>query len=142
MIKVNNKISINENELKFDFIRASGPGGQNVNKVSTAVQLRFNIMTSKSLNEHEKAMIIQCHRKKVTNEGILIIEAKRFRTQEKNKQDAVERLISLIIKCTKIKKPRRKTKIPKSVMEKRIEGKKRKAETKKLRKRVNKNFED
>lgn len=142
MIKVNNKISINENELKFDFIRASGPGGQNVNKVSTAVQLRFNIMTSKSLNEHEKALIIQCHRKKVTNEGILIIEAKRFRTQEKNKQDAVERLISLIIKCTKIKKPRRKTKIPKSVMEKRIEGKKRKAETKKLRKRVNKNFED
>lgn len=142
MIKVNNKISINENELKFDFIRASGPGGQNVNKVSTAVQLRFNIMTSKSLNEHEKALIIQCLRKKVTNEGILIIEAKRFRTQEKNKQDAVERLISLIIKCTKIKKPRRKTKIPKSVMEKRIEGKKRKAETKKLRKRVNKNFED
>ncbi len=142
MIKVNNKISINENELKFDFIRASGPGGQNVNKVSTAVQLRFNIMTSKSLNEHEKALIIQCHRKKVTNEGILIIEAKRFRTQEKNKQDAVERLISLIIKCTKIKKPRRETKIPKSVMEKRIEGKKRKAETKKLRKRVNKNFED
>jgi ribosome-associated protein len=142
MIKVNNKISINENELKFDFIRASGPGGQNVNKVSTAVQLRFNIMTSKSLNEHEKALIIQCHRKKVTNEGILIIEAKRFRTQEKNKQDAVERLISLIIKCTKIKKPRRKTKIPKSVMEKRIEGKKRKADTKKLRKRVNKNFED
>jgi ribosome-associated protein len=142
MIKVNNKISINENELKFDFIRASGPGGQNVNKVSTAVQLRFNIMTSKSLNEHEKALIIQCHRKKVTNEGILIIEAKKFRTQEKNKQDAVERLISLIIRCTKIKKPRRKTKIPKSVMEKRIEGKKRKADTKKLRKRVNKNFED
>jgi ribosome-associated protein len=142
MIKVNNKISINENELKFDFIRASGPGGQNVNKVSTAVQLRFNIMTSKSLNEHEKALIIQCHRKKVTNEGILIIEAKRFRTQEKNKQDAVERLISLIIKCTKIKKPRRETKIPKSVMKKRIEGKKRKADTKKLRKRVNKNFED
>ena len=142
MIKVNNKISIKENELKFDFIRASGPGGQNVNKVSTAVQLRFNIMTAKSLNEHEKALIIQCLRKKVTNEGILIIEAKRFRTQEKNKLDAVERLISLIIKCTKIKKPRRETKIPKSVMEKRIEGKKRKAETKKLRKRVNKNFED
>lgn len=142
MIKVNNKISLNENELKFDFIRASGPGGQNVNKVSTAVQLRFNIMTSKSLTEHEKVMIIKGNRNKVTNEGILIIEAKRFRTQEKNKQDAINRLIALIIKCTKIKKPRRKTKIPKSVMEKRIEGKKRKSQTKKLRKRVNKNFED
>ena len=142
MIKVNNKISLNENELKFDFIRASGPGGQNVNKVSTAVQLRLNIMTSKSLNEHEKALIIKGSRNKVTNEGILIIEAKRFRTQEKNKQDAIDRLIALIIKCTKIKKPRRKTKIPKSVMEKRIEGKKRKSQTKKLRKRVNKNFED
>ena len=104
MIKVNNKISLNENELKFDFIRASGPGGQNVNKVSTAVQLRFNIMTSKSLTEHEKVMIIKGNRNKVTNEGILIIEAKRFRTQEKNKQDAIDRLISLIIKFTKIKK--------------------------------------
>jgi ribosome-associated protein len=142
MIKVNSKISVNENELKFDFIRASGPGGQNVNKVSTAVQLRFNIITSKSLNEHEKTIIIKCSRNKVTNEGILIIEAKRFRTQEKNKQDAIDRLIALIIKCTKIKKPRRKTKIPKSVMEKRIVRKKRKSQTKKLRKRVNKNFED
>lgn len=142
MIKVNSKISVNENELKFDFIRASGPGGQNVNKVSTAVQLRFNITTSKSLNEHEKTIIIKCSRNKVTNEGILIIEAKRFRTQEKNKQDAIDRLIALIIKCTKIKKPRRKTKIPKSVIEKRIVGKKRKSQTKKLRKRVNKNFED
>ena len=142
MIKVNNKISLNENELKFDFIRASGPGGQNVNKVSTAVQLRFNIMTSKSLTEHEKVMIIKGNRNKVTNEGILIIEAKRFRTQEKNKQDAINRLIALIIKCTKIKKPRRKTKIPKSVMEKRIDRKKRKSQTKNLRKRVNKNFED
>ncbi len=142
MIKVNNNITINENELKFDFIRASGPGGQNVNKVSTAVQLRFDLLNSKSLNEFDKELIIKKSRNKVTNEGVLIIEAKRFRTQEKNKQDVIERLIALILKCTKVKNPRRKTKIPKSVIKQRLESKKKKSITKNSRKKVDKGFEE
>lgn len=141
MLKVNKNIFLKENELKFEFIRASGPGGQKVNKTSTAVQLRFDVLNSKSLNNYAKESLLRDAASKITNNGILIIEAKRFRTQERNKQDAINRLISIIRKCIQVKKRRRKTIVPKSVIEARLDRKKRRSHTKKLRKSVNRNIE-
>lgn len=141
MIIVNSNIEINENELKFDFIKASGPGGQNVNKVSSAVQLRFNINDSENLSGKEKELLLKNAHNRITKDGILIIEAKRYRTQDKNKQDAIERFVEIIKKALKVKKKRRKTKIPNSATEKRIERKKRKSNLKLLRKKINKTVE-
>lgn len=141
MLKVNKNISLNEDELKFDFVKASGPGGQNVNKVATAVQLRFDVLNSKCINEKNKFELIKKAGKKITKNGVLIIEAKRYRTQEKNKQDAIERLILLIKNAVKVKKQRTKTKPTKASLEKRIESKKKKSQIKKLRKNTNSLFE-
>jgi len=133
MIEINNKIFIPETELQFNFIRSSGPGGQNVNKVSTAVQLRFDIINSPSLSDELKRRLIVKSGNKVTKEGILIIEAKRFRTQESNKQDAIERFTELIRKAGRKPKKRIKTKPSYKSKQKRIEEKKKRSETKKLR---------
>jgi ribosome-associated protein len=133
MIEINSKIFIPENEIQFNFIRSSGPGGQNVNKVSTAVQLRFDIVNSPSLNDEIKRRLIEKSGNRVTKEGILIIEAKRFRMQESNRQDAVERFIELIRKAEKKPKRRIKTKPSKESMQKRIEEKKKRSEVKKMR---------
>lgn len=141
MIKVNTNIILDESELQFSFIRASGPGGQNVNKVATAVQLRFNVIESKSIPEDVKGRLIKIAGKRSTKDGIVIIEAKRFRTQEKNKKDAIERLLAIIKKSLLIKKTRKKTNPTKAASEKRIEQKKQKSKTKLLRKRVSKNIE-
>jgi len=136
MIKVNKNISIKESELTFNFVRSSGPGGQNVNKVATAVQLRFDVASSASLNEDVKNRLKSAAGKKVTKDGILIIEAKRFRTQEKNRQDAIERLIALIDKSSQKKKRRVKTNPSKASNQKRIEKKKRASEKKKMRRYI------
>lgn len=133
MIEIDNKIFIPESELQFNFIRSSGPGGQNVNKVSTAVQLRFDIINSPSLPKEIKERLISKSGSRVTKEGILIIEAKRFRTQESNKQDAVDRFIELIRKAGKKPKKRIKTRPPKESRLKRIEEKKKRSHLKKLR---------
>jgi len=133
MIEINNKIFIPETELQFNFIRSSGPGGQNVNKVSTAVQLRFDIINSPSLSDEVKRRLIVKSGNKVTKEGILIIEAKRFRTQESNKQDAIEKFTELIRKAGRKPKKRIKTKPSYKSKQKRIEEKKKRSETKKLR---------
>ena len=140
MIKINSNIYIDENELKFSFIRASGPGGQNVNKVSTAVQLKFDVINS-SIEEIVKTKLLKIAGSKATNDGVIVIEAKRFRTQEKNKQDSIDRLIKLIEKATEIKKKRRKTKPTKASSEKRIDVKKKKSKQKKQREKINKNYE-
>ncbi|HLO17135.1 MAG TPA: alternative ribosome rescue aminoacyl-tRNA hydrolase ArfB, partial [Anaerolineales bacterium] len=95
MIEITPSIQIDERELQIDFTRASGPGGQNVNKVATAVQLRFDVGTS-SLPEDVKARLIQLAGKRMTSEGVLLIEAKRFRTQEQNREDAIERFVELV----------------------------------------------
>lgn len=134
MIKINQNISIKKSELTFNFIRSSGPGGQNVNKVATAVQLRFDITSSESLSEDVKTRLKSLAGKKVTKDGVLIIEAKRFRTQEKNRQDAIERLIALIDKSSRKKKHRVKTNPTKASNQKRIETKKRQSDKKKMRK--------
>lgn len=141
MIKVNSLINLDESELKFSFIKASGPGGQNVNKVATSVQLKFNVYKSANLTDEVKEKIIKNAGKKATSKGIIIIEAKRYRTQEKNKTDAIERLVKLISQSAKVVKKRKKTKPTKAAAEKRIEVKKKKSTQKNLRKKVSKNNE-
>ncbi len=132
MIQIASSIYIRENELRFDYIRASGPGGQNVNKVATAVQLRFDVRAS-SLPEEVKSRLIHLAGKRVTDDGILLIEAKQFRAQEQNREDAIQRLVALIKKSLIKPKPRKKTKPTKAAKEKRLESKKRRGEVKKNR---------
>ena len=141
MIKINSNIFIDESELSFSFIKASGPGGQNVNKVATSAQLKFDVKNSSTLSDEIKEKLVKIAGKKMTSKGILIIEAKKFRTQERNKDDALNRLINLIILASKVKKKRKKTKPTKASSEKRIDIKKQKSAKKQLRKRVSKNTE-
>ena len=136
------KIVIPKNELKFNFTKSSGPGGQNVNKVETGVQLMFDVKNSRSLDDNLKRKIIKLGGKKITKSGVLIIEATRFRTQEKNRIDALERLSSIISEAQKQRKKRKRTSTSNTSIEARIELKKQKSQKKKLRKRINaKNFQ-
>lgn len=130
---INSNLIINEKELKFSFIRAPGPGGQNVNKVATAVQLRFNVTHSVSLPEAVRERLSALIAKKLTQSGDLIIKATRYRTQERNKQDALERLRELIQRAMIVPKKRKKTKPTKSSVEKRLTTKKLHSKSKALR---------
>jgi len=133
LIRLDNNITIGRDELKFDFIRSSGPGGQNVNKVATAAQLRFNAAGSPSLPEDVRQRLISAAGKKINSEGILVIEAKRYRTQDKNRQDAIARLKLLLQKALSKPKKRVKTKPSPASNIKRITDKKKTAEKKQNR---------
>ena len=133
MLEITPSFSIDERELQFDFIRSAGPGGQNVNKVATAVQLRFDIANSPSLASETKGRLIQLSGKRVNTEGVLIVEAKRFRTQEQNRADAIERFVELVRKALIKPKLRKKTKPSAASKEKRLKAKKVKGATKRLR---------
>ena len=134
MLEITPDFQIDERDLQIVFVRASGPGGQNVNKVATAAQLRFNIKES-SLPEEVRARLINLAGKRVTNEGLLLIEAKRFRTQEQNREDAIHRFVALVRKSFEAPKARKKTKPTKAAKETRLKAKKRKGEIKRLRNR-------
>jgi len=132
MLEITPSLQIDERELQIDFIRASGPGGQNVNKVATAVQLRFDVQAS-ALPEEVKARLRHLGGKRMTGEGVLMIEAKRFRTQEQNREDAIQRFVELVRKSLVKPKARKKTKPSAASKEKRLKEKKRRGENKKLR---------
>ncbi len=135
MIEVTPEISIEERELDWEFIRASGPGGQRVNKVASAVQLRFDIVNSPALPEPVKQRILRHEGKKVTQDGVLIINARRFRSQDKNRQDAIERLINTIRNAAVEPKLRRATKPSPGSRMRRLEIKRRQSVKKRLRKK-------
>ena len=133
MIEVSPNVKIDENELHFDYIRATGPGGQNVNKVATSVQLRFDVHNSPSLEKDVKEQLTRLAGNRMTEEGVLVIEAKRFRTQEQNREDALRRLTVLIQQAQEKPKVRKATRPSVTAKAARLGAKKKHAEIKRTR---------
>jgi ribosome-associated protein len=133
MIPITDTIAIDERELSETFIRASGPGGQNVNKVATAVQLRFDMGNSPSLSDEVKHRLARLAGSRLTADGVIVITAQRFRTQERNREDALERLVALIRRAIKPPTPRRATKPTRASQERRLAAKQHRAKIKQFR---------
>jgi ribosome-associated protein len=133
MIRVTPSISLRDDELEERFIRASGPGGQNVNKIASAVQLRFDVRGSPSLPADVRTRLERLAGRRLTREGVLVISAQRHRTQERNRQDALDRLIELIRRAAVAPIPRRATRPTRGARERRLESKKRRGSIKGLR---------
>lgn len=133
MIRITDSIAIDESELEESFIRSSGPGGQNVNKLSTAVQLRFDVRRSPSLPNDVAVRLAQFAGRRLTKDGVLVIVAQRHRTQERNRADALDRLVDLIRQAAVRPIPRRPTKPTKASKQKRLQGKKHRSGIKSLR---------
>lgn len=136
MLKVNKHIRLEEREIEETFIRASGPGGQKVNKTATAVQLRFDVLNSTSLPEEVRERLLKLAGARLTQEGVLVIEAKEHRTQERNREAARKRLVELIRRAARKPKARKKTKPTKASQQRRLEKKRRRSEIKRQRRSI------
>ena len=133
MIRVNKNIYLDENELDLQFVRSSGPGGQNVNKVATAVELRFDVKGSTSLPSRVKSRLLSMAGKRATRKGEIVLHAKTHRSQEQNRKDAIQRLVNLIRRAAAVPKKRKRTRPSRASRERRIKNKKHRSKTKKLR---------
>jgi len=136
MIHITPTIAIDESEIQLEFMRASKPGGQKVNKVATAVQLSFDVSNSPSLPDDVRERLVRLAGSRITQHGVLIIKAQRFRAQDRNRQDAMERLIKLIRKAGEKPKPRRRTRPTLASKRRRLENKRRRGEAKRMRRSV------
>ena len=133
MIRITPSIEIDEREIQEEFVHSSGPGGQNINKAATAVKLRFDVAHSTSLPEEVRARLIRLAGRRITEGGVIILDARRFRSQERNRRDARERLAVLIRKAAESPKLRRKTHPTTASKTRRLEGKHRRGEIKQIR---------
>ncbi len=133
MLKIDDNLSIPESELEFSAIRAQGPGGQNVNKVSSAIHLRFDIANSAALSDDVRERLLALQDRRISKAGVVVIKSQRFRNQDKNRDDALERLAVLVRKALLEQKPRRKTRPSKKVKERRLEDKSRRSRLKQSR---------
>lgn len=138
VIRISNSVALNEEELEFSAIRSQGAGGQNVNKVSSAIHLRFDIANS-SLPDLYKQRLMELKDSRISKEGVLVIKAQRFRSQEKNKADAIARFQEIVQRAMTVKKVRRATKPTKTSQQKRMDSKTRRGKTKAMRGKVTDN---
>lgn len=136
MLKINKSISIPLSEIDVSAVRAQGPGGQNVNKVSTAVQIRLDINACSTLSDDQKARVLQSSDRRLSRSGIVVIKSQRFRSQEKNRADALQKLARFMRKALEVSKPRKPTRPTRASREKRLEDKARRGRLKQSRGRI------